>query len=164
MQLWVIRHAKSSWAEPRQPDFERPLNERGHRDGPRMAAWLSRQDHPAEWIWCSTATRALATADFVAEGFATAKPQLVADRRLYHSSVLELCEVLRETPSDIGSVAVVAHNPTLTQLVNHLAGERVLDNLPTFGVVAFAVSGSWPELAPETAQLDLTMAPKQLSS
>ena len=28
MKLWVIRHAKSSWADPGQADFERPLNGR----------------------------------------------------------------------------------------------------------------------------------------
>ena len=123
MKLWVVRHAKSSWAEPRQSDFERPLNPRGKRDGPRMANWLAQQSAPAQWIWSSDAARATATATFVAEGFASASPEIIRDHRLYHSSISELCAVLRETPSTVSSAAVVAHNPTLTQLVNHLAGD-----------------------------------------
>ena len=162
MKLWVIRHAKSSWAEPQQRDFERPLNPRGKRDGPRMAAWLAEQAEPAQWIWSSDAARASATAQFVATGFASAAPEIVTDHRLYHSSVVEVCAVLRETPSDVSSAAVVAHNPTLTQLVNHLEGDWVLDNLPTFGVALFTLSGSWLDLSPAHAKLELTMTPKQL--
>ena len=33
-ELTLIRHAKSSWAEPGLADFERPLNARGERDAP----------------------------------------------------------------------------------------------------------------------------------
>ena len=127
-----------------------------------MANWLAQQSAPAQWIWSSDAARATATATFVAEGFASASPEIIRDHRLYHSSISELCAVLRETPSTVSSAAVVAHNPTLTQLVNHLAGDWVLDNLPTFGVAAFVLSGSWQDLSPERAQLELTMAPKQL--
>ena len=66
MKLWVIRHAKSSWADHGQADLERPLNKRGNADGPRMAHWLATQAEPATWIWSSDAARALATAEFVA--------------------------------------------------------------------------------------------------
>jgi phosphohistidine phosphatase len=35
--LFLIRHAKSSWADTLQQDFDRPLNDRGNRDAPMMA-------------------------------------------------------------------------------------------------------------------------------
>ena len=163
MKLWIIRHAKSSWAEPRQTDFERPLNKRGNADGPRMARWLAYQADPATWIWSSDAARALATAEFVARGFAEANPQVVADHRLYHPSLESVCEVLRETPSDHSSVAVVAHNPGLTYLVNHLAHERVLDNLPTFGIAQFSVAGeAWADFGPAMTTFASLTAPKTL--
>ena len=38
--LIIVRHAKSSWANPDQTDFERPLNDRGNRDAPEMAKRL----------------------------------------------------------------------------------------------------------------------------
>jgi phosphohistidine phosphatase len=163
MKLWVIRHAKSSWANRGQADFDRPLNKRGMADGPRMARWLATQEDPASWIWTSDAVRALATAEFAAQGFAGCSPEIVADHRLYHPTVDSVCEVLRETPSDQYSVALVAHNPGLTQLVNHLAGKPVLDNLPTFGVARFSVQGQWSHFAAATASLELLSAPKQLA-
>ena len=128
-----------------------------------MAAWLTTQADPAGWIWSSDAVRALATAQFVAQGFQRCAPQVVADPRLYHPSVESVCEVLRETPHDQSSVAVVAHNPGLTYLVNHLAGRRVLDNLPTFGVAQFSVvEGAWADFQPGVTTLASLTAPKSL--
>ena len=43
MNLWIIRHAKSSWADPGQADFDRPLNARGMKDGKRMMRWMRGQ-------------------------------------------------------------------------------------------------------------------------
>ena len=166
MKLWVIRHAKSSWADANQSDFDRPLNKRGNADGERMAAWLAEQSSPATWIWTSDAARALATAEFVAKGFAATaganSVQVIAEHRLYHATPEAACEVLRETPDEIECVALVAHNPGLTWLVNLLAGQSTLDNLPTFGTARFDITGPWHELSFEAATLELLMAPKRL--
>lgn len=42
--LLLLRHAKSSWANDRLSDFDRPLNDRGRGDAPRMGRLLSRLD------------------------------------------------------------------------------------------------------------------------
>ncbi len=42
MILTLIRHAKSSWSDLSLDDFDRPLNERGNRDAPKMAQWFSK--------------------------------------------------------------------------------------------------------------------------
>ncbi len=39
--LILIRHGKSSWDDPTLPDFDRPLNERGKKDAPKMAKRLA---------------------------------------------------------------------------------------------------------------------------
>ena len=38
--LYLLRHAKSSWDDPALSDGERPLNGRGRRDAPRMGEAL----------------------------------------------------------------------------------------------------------------------------
>jgi phosphohistidine phosphatase len=160
--LWLIRHAKSDWKSKAGSDFERPLNGRGERDGPRMARWLAAQSVPASWIWTSDALRALATTHFVVQGFATAGPEVVSDHRLYLASPERLLDVIRDTPADVRSIAVVAHNPGLTELVNLLAGHTVTDNLPTFGVARFAVGEPWAHLSFGAGQLELLTSPKRL--
>lgn len=162
MRLWVIRHAKSDWNSAAQSDFERPLNARGQRDGPRMANWLADQPAPAEWIWTSTAVRARSTATFVANGFASGHPEVITDQRLYLAGPEQLLAVLQETADTINSVAIVAHNPGLTELINLLAGEPLLDNLPTFGVAAFEVTTPWVDLRFGRVKLTTLMSPRKL--
>ena len=63
--LFLIRHAKSSRDDPALPDKERPLNERGQRDAPRMGERLAKQDVKPDLI-LSSPVRALATAEIIA--------------------------------------------------------------------------------------------------
>ncbi|TNF86957.1 MAG: histidine phosphatase family protein [Gammaproteobacteria bacterium] len=162
MKLWLIRHAKSAWNEPGLADFDRPLNARGERDGPNMAAWLAAQSDPATWVWTSTAARARATATFVRSGFQLSEDAIVAVDTLYHASPEQILDVARQTPSEVDSVAIVAHNPGLTWLVNGMGEEAVTDNLPTFGVARFDCSGDWSTLRAGNARLDFLMSPKKL--
>ena len=134
MRLWIIRHAKSSWAEPNQRDFDRGLNKRGRRDGEAMASWLAQQQHPPTWLWTSDAVRAQATAQYVQRGFRLSSHQVEARHELYHASPEDAADLLQQTDDAHRSVALVAHNPGLTYLVNLLVGRQVTDNLPTFGV------------------------------
>ena len=162
MKLWLIRHAKSDWHSGAARDFDRPLNDRGERDGPRMAAWLAAQDAPAEWIWTSDAVRALATTRFVADGFAAAGPRIVEEHRLYNAPPETILDVIRSTPPDVTAAAVIAHNPGMTQALNLLAGETVTVNLPTFGVARLDVPATWQDVTFGTATVELTMRPKAL--
>ena len=161
MRLWLIRHAKSSWSDRRLRDFDRPLNGRGRRDGPRMRDWLRGQAFAPSWIWTSDAARALATAEFVQGAFPDA--QLVLDRRLYGATPETMLGVVRETPAGIETMAVVAHNPGITDCVNLLAGERVVDNLPTFGIARLQWFGGLDGLDFGRGIVEMLMAPRLLS-
>jgi phosphohistidine phosphatase len=162
MKLWLIRHAKSEWKSAAVTDFERPLDARGERDGACMAAWLARQSDPASWIWSSDAVRASSTAGFVADGFISAGARVVEDHRLYDAGPERLLEVIRETPPQVTSAAVVAHNPGMTVLVNLLAGRNVTDDLPTFGLARLEVPGPWAALAVGRGRLELLTGPRRL--
>ena len=160
MRLWLIRHAKSSWADRNMPDFHRPLNRRGLRDGPRMQQWLRNQSFAPSWIWASDATRALATAEFVQGAFPDAG--LTTDHRLYGARPETILEVVRGTPAEVDCMAVVAHNPGMTDCINLLAGERVIDNLPTFGIARLQWFGGLHSLAFGRAIPEILMAPRLL--
>ena len=59
-------------------------------------------------------------------------------------------------------MAVVAHNPGLTDCVNLLAGERVIDNLPTLGISRLQWFGGPDSLEFGRAILEILMAPRLL--
>ncbi|MBK9061174.1 MAG: histidine phosphatase family protein [Flavobacteriales bacterium] len=85
--LYIVRHAKSSWADPGMSDFDRPLNERGMHDAPMMAERFDGRLEPVDLLMSSPAKRALTTANFFAAALENAPvheiPELyltVADR------------------------------------------------------------------------------------
>lgn len=143
MNLWIVRHAKSSWADESQPDFDRPLKRRGEKDGKRMMRWMRIQDVRPEQIISSDAARARATAEFVREGFGIPADRLRFDHRLYAASVEAQLAVLREVSEAVASVALVAHDPESTEFVNALAGQQVIEKLPTFGIAMLNVPRPW---------------------
>lgn len=54
LRLILLRHAKSSWDDPRLEDHERPLNKRGRKAAPDVAAQLRlRGEEPHEQPDCS---------------------------------------------------------------------------------------------------------------
>ena len=160
MRLWLIRHAKSSWSNVELRDFDRPLNERGQRDGPRMQNWLMNQDYGPAWIWTSDAVRTRTTADFVHGAFPSA--ELVSHHALYGATPETILDIVRQTPAGVECIAVIAHNPGITQCVNLLAGECVIDSLPTFGVARLQWFGSIENLEFGQTVLEMLMAPRLL--
>ena len=47
-RLILMRHAKSSWADPGQRDLDRPLNKRGRRGAALVGGWLSAEGYRPE--------------------------------------------------------------------------------------------------------------------
>jgi len=141
--IWIIRHGKSAAADPAQRDFDRPLNKRGRGDGSSMLQWYAQQSEPASWVWTSPAVRAQATAEFVGSGF---NAPVVEEHSLYLGSANALLSCLQSTPDEVDSVAIVAHNPGATHLVNLLGDKEVTSNLVTFGTARFTTDSAWPML------------------
>lgn len=162
--FWLIRHAKSSWEDSRQTDFERPLNERGRRNGADMRGWLAEHTQAPEWLLVSAAARAQETGVFVSEAFTLSNAQIVVEKNLYHAPPELLLDAVRGTPPDYRNIAVVAHNPGLTYLVNELSSpEQAISNLPTFGCALFqAQTDDWLDVAPHNSRLVDFMTPKLL--
>jgi phosphohistidine phosphatase len=135
-KLVMIRHAKSSWANPLQSDFERPLNDRGQKDAPMMGERLNKCDVKPDLIISSTAKRAKQTAKKVAAAFNYEENKIKWDDKLYHCIPSVFEEVLYEVDNDVQTVFIVAHNPGITEFVNQLSDKFKIDNMPTCGIVA----------------------------
>lgn len=133
--LVVIRHAKSSWANPLQSDFERPLNERGEHDAPMMGERLKKQHIIPDLIIASPAKRARQTAKKIAAAMGYDAGRIVWQDKLYHCIPSVFEEVLYEVSDDIKTVFIVAHNPGITGFANQLSEKFETDNMPTCGMV-----------------------------
>jgi phosphohistidine phosphatase len=143
--LLVLRHAKSSWADEATADHQRPLNDRGRRDAPRMGALLREQRVPPEVIISSDARRALLTAEAVAAAAGLAGP-ILPDHRLYLAAPEDIVAVVREVaPPNAATVMIVGHNPGFEDLVARLTGER--HDMPTAALAQIALPiAHWRDL------------------
>ena len=121
--LLLMRHAKSSWAEGGQADVDRPLNNRGRHDAPRMGHWLKSQGLTADLLISSHARRAVETAEAV-RAAAGLGGEWQREPRLYNADTDAYFEVLREVPDEAATVLVVAHNPGVEEMIEALTGEH----------------------------------------
>ena len=126
--LLVLRHAKSSWNDSALDDHERPLNERGLRDAPRMGALVREHGLRPDVVLSSDAVRARLTAEAVAEA-ARHAGEVLLDPRLYMACPADILSLLPTVRESAETVMIVGHNPGLEQLVEQLTGER--EDLPT---------------------------------
>lgn len=141
--LYICRHAKSSWADPGQDDFERPLNERGLRDAPLMAERFHARGEGADLIVTSPAVRALTTARAFARELGMEDGRFVLEPKLYLAPVDIIQAIVSALPGHVRRVMLFGHNPGSTEAIGHFTGEHA-GNLPTCGMarIDFMVN-SW---------------------
>jgi phosphohistidine phosphatase len=136
--LYIVRHAKSSWDNPNQADFDRPLNDRGKRDAPRIGKRLKEKRIVIDLLLTSPAQRALSTSIAIAGVLGYPKENIRTDRKLYHASEEDILNVIHTLKDKFSNVMITGHNPGLTDFVNSLLDKfQSIDNIPTCGVVAF---------------------------
>src|SRR5206468_6352752 len=94
--IFLIRHAKSSWDDTTLPDKDRPFNDRGKRDAPKMGKRLAKRNVVPNLILSSPAKRALKTAQIIATKLDYKLGDIVVDERLYATGADELLHVIRK--------------------------------------------------------------------
>jgi len=131
--LFLVRHAKSSRDDPSLADRDRPLDDRGRQDAPKMGKRLARRDVKPDLVLSSPALRALTTAQLFAEAVGYQPKDIVTDDRLYASSADDLLAVIRALDKKLDRVMLFGHNPEFTDLAHRLSSEII--DMPTCAVV-----------------------------
>lgn len=156
----LMRHAKSDWGAQYESDFQRPLNARGLRDAPVMAAFLAQHNLLPEMIITSPAQRARMTADYV-EREDVFTGELIEDNRIYLASATMLIDVIHDFPEAVDSALLVGHNPGIEDLIAALCGGTV--RMPTAAVASLRLhADAWGDVQPGGAHLQWLVKPKIL--
>ena len=166
--LTLLRHAKSSWDDTVQRDFDRPLNAKGRRAAASMGRHLRAEGLAFDHLVASPAVRVGETLDGFASGYGRL-PEVVEDRRIYLASAATLLEVVRELPGTAERALLVGHNPGLEDLVLMLVpggGEprdAVEEKYPTASVaeMRFAVE-DWADVRAGGGELVRFVRPRDL--
>jgi phosphohistidine phosphatase len=170
-QLLLMRHAKSSWDDPRLSDHARPLNARGRLAAAAMRRAMHELGLTPDVVLVSSARRTLQTMEALEPWDAT--PLVEPMDALYLASVPQLLVVLRGMAETARSVLLVGHNPGLHELAMLLVGPQVMaarapatrrlaEGFPTGALAEFAVAGSWRSLGEGGGRLLRFLCPRDL--
>lgn len=161
-EVYFIRHAKSSWKNTADLlDIERPLNARGLRDAPEMAARLVELEVHPELLLVSPAVRTLTTASIFAEAWNYPQTDFEIQAELYEALPSDVLGLLQRIDDQHTCVAVFGHNPSLTQLANLFSGAYI-ENVPTCGVIGVRLDvHRWADLTPDAGTLLCFEYPKK---
>jgi len=169
LTLSLLRHAKSSWADPSQDDFDRPLNERGDEAAPRMGAFMARNRIAPGLILCSTAVRTRQTLAHVLPHL-PATAEVAYEDGLYLATAIELLGLVRKTAATVSHLMLVGHDPGMHDVTTRLAGSgdpalltALAAKFPTSGLAVLAFDlQTWADIEPGAGLLVLFMTPKRL--
>ncbi len=163
LTLYLVRHAKSSWGNPGLRDHDRPLNERGLHDAPRMAQLLVDQGVQPDLLVSSPAKRALTTAFFFAEAFKLEANEVLREPNIYEAFPQEILRIISALPASAQTVLLFGHNPTFTEVANHFIENDFIENVPTCGVVKItSTAASWPEFYEGNSKVAACYFPKEV--
>lgn len=151
-QLFLVRHAKSSWKDFSLSDIERPLNKRGFRTAPDMGNRLKARGVTIDRLISSPANRAITTAGILAGATGYQEQLIQEDDGIYFKGVAYLLQLIKETDESVASLMLVGHNPDMTSLLNILGGNQT-DNMPTCAIAQLEIDMPWSEVGNDCASL-----------
>ncbi len=160
--LLIIRHAKSDHSDPGLNDFDRPLNERGEKEAIALGKALEKAGLFPEFIWCSPAKRAKKTAELLLRKRKSAPDILRFDNELYPGSGLSAMALLKTTPQNSHTVALIGHNPSLESFLSSLIsrGDAMVRLTTSAAAVIDFSFDRWKDICEDSGTLRLLLTGK----
>ncbi len=162
-QIYILRHAKSSWDNSNLSDFDRPLADRGISDAKKMSNFLKDMNIKIDRVLCSNAIRAKETFDLTADGFNFEIDKATYLDKLYFGDTTTIIQDLKELDESLNNILIVGHNPTLHYLVETLTNESI-NRFTTCNLATISHNGEWVSLNPQQCSLKSLIRPKELNN
>ncbi len=170
-RLTLLRHAKSSWSDQVQRDFDRPLNKRGQEAAPIMGAFIAKHGLVPDRILCSSAVRTRETLDLILPRLRS-EPVVEYRDDLYLADPRAMLSAVRDAEDSTAHILMIAHNPGLEMLAQRLADmersdvralARIGEKFPTASIAAFKGPDSWRDFDNGNCILELFATPKDIA-
>lgn len=138
--LILMRHAKSSWAQPDLADHDRPLNGRGRRSAKALGDWLRDQGWVPDNVLCSTSQRTRETLARLA-----VNAPVSFEHALFHATPKAMAQVLSHASGN--TILMIGHNPGIADFAHAIVSAppdhpRFAD-YPTGATLVARFDGGW---------------------
>lgn len=145
----LIRHAHADNARSGQEDADRPLSARGQKEAAQAAAALAAAGRIPDLVLVSPSRRTRATADELVRALGLDPQAVRIEERLHLAPVDMLLGVLQGSADAHRHLAVVGHNPGLSDFLRTLTGDPKITDLPPAAIRSVSCDiRYWRQLRP----------------
>jgi phosphohistidine phosphatase len=148
-KLLLVRHAKAE-KDTSVKDIDRPLKYIGMQDAAFMAERLKDNSLIPQIIISSPALRTKTTAEIFADHLSLHDPML--NKSIYEASQQGLLRVINKFPDEFDFVALVGHNPGISQILYYLTGEIRDVHTSTVALIEFDTD-DWASISGDEGSL-----------
>ena len=156
--LYLLRHAKSSWDDFALKDFDRPLSTRGIQDADLMGNFFKSKRKGLDLVVSSPSKRTKETLDHF---FNKTTQNIIFDETIYHSSEQNIYSVLKHVEEDIKSLMIVGHNPSMHEFSESFSGQFI-EKFSTCGLASFEFDDEWANVCEDSGTLIEFKIPSEL--
>ena len=118
LNLYVMRHSKSSWNDNNINDFKRPLSSKGRKDIKFIIKFLKRKKIKFDLAYVSSSKRTKQTFKLLKKKIKI-KKELIS-KKLYLSDENKIFNIIQKTKKNYKNILLINHEPACKNLVNKL--------------------------------------------
>ena len=119
LELYVMRHAKSSWDNLDLPDHDRPLSTRGKRNAKKICEFFVKKKIKFDLIIVSSSKRTKKTLKILKKRIKKPK-KIIISKKLYLVNENKILLKLKKIKNNYKKVLLINHEPAVTSLANYL--------------------------------------------
>ena len=158
--LFLLRHAKSSWDNAVLADFDRPLSKRGISNAIQLSEYIQKHSISFDLVLSSPSERTQSTLDLVLSSLDPI-PTATLKESIYHASASSLSQFIKEQDDEINTLLVIGHNPGLHILTETLTNDSIV-KFPTCAFAKITNFNHWKDIDAAILNLESLITPKEL--
>jgi phosphohistidine phosphatase len=124
LNLYVMRHSKSSWNDHNINDFERPLSNRGKKDIKLIIAFLKKKKITFDLAYISSSKRTKQTFKILKNNISCKK--IIYSKKFYLCSESFIINTIKNIKKKYKNILIVNHEPCCKNLVLKLIRKNKL--------------------------------------
>ena len=159
--LFLLRHAKSSWDNAALADFDRPLSKRGISNAILLSEYIQKHNITFDLVLSSPSERTQSTLDLVLSSL-DYFPTTTLKESIYHASPSSLTQLIKEQGNEINNLLVIGHNPGLHILTEQLTNQSIV-KFPTCAFAKITNFNHWRDIDTGILNLESLITPKELN-
>ena len=159
--LFLLRHAKSSWDNAALADFDRPLSKRGISNAILLSEHIQKYNITFDLVLSSPSERTQSTLDLVLSSL-DHFPTTTLKESIYHASPSSLTQLIKEQDDEINNLLIIGHNPGLHVLTEMLTNQSIL-KFPTCAFAKITNFNHWKDIDTGILNLESLITPKELN-